>query len=66
MKNWLALSVGTLPSFVTGAAWAQGGRTMNDSMGSGGWMGGYGGYWMPVLLVVVIGLVVWIVMQKRK
>jgi len=29
-------------------------------------MGGYGGYWVPVLLVVVVGLVAWIVMQKRK
>lgn len=66
MKNWLALTVGAAPSFVTGAALAQSGSTMNDSMGGGGWMGGYGGYWMPVLLVVVVGLVVWIVMQKRR
>jgi hypothetical protein len=35
-------------------------------MGGGGWMGGYGGYWGPILLVVVIGVVVWAVLQKRK
>ena len=64
MKKWFALTVG--PSFVTGAALAQSGPMMNDSMGGGGWMGGYGGYWLPVLLVVVVGLVVWIVMQRRK
>lgn len=35
-------------------------------MWSGGWMGGYGGFWVPVLLLAVVALVVWIVMQKRK
>ena len=37
--------------------------------GSGaGWMGGgYGGIWLPVLLVIVVaGLVAWIVAQKKK
>jgi hypothetical protein len=29
-------------------------------------MGGYGSYWVPVLLVIVVGIVAWIVMQKRK
>jgi hypothetical protein len=29
-------------------------------------MGGYGGYWGPVLLVVVVGLVAWVVMRGRK
>ena len=39
---------------------------MNSGMGDVGWMGGYGGYWVPVLLLVIVGLVVWLVMQKRK
>ena len=26
---------------------------MNGGMWGGGWMGGYGGYWVPVLLIVV-------------
>jgi len=66
MKNLFAVAVGTVPSFVTGAALAQSGPMMNGGMGGGGWMGGYGGYWLPVLLVVVVGLVVWVVMQRRK
>jgi len=66
MKNLFAVAVGTVPSFVTGAALAQSGPMMNGGMGGGGWMGGYGGYWLPILLVVVVGLVVWVVMQRRK
>ena len=70
MKNLFALSVGTVPLFMTGAALAQSGSMMNGSMGGvgwmGGWMGGYGGYWLPILLVVVVGLVAWVIMQKRK
>ena len=33
-----------------------------------GWMGGgYGGIWLPVLLVVAVaGLVAWVVAQKKK
>ena len=52
---------------------AQNGNMMNGGTASGGWMngygtmGGYGGIWVPTLLVIaVVGLVVWIVMQKRK
>ena len=66
MKNSFSIAIGTLPSFVTGAALAQNGPMLNGGMGGGGWMGGYGGYWLPVLLVVVVGLVVWVVMQRRK
>jgi len=40
---------------------------MNSGMGDFGWMGGYGGIWVPVLLViVVVGLVAWFVKQKGK
>lgn len=60
MKKLLAVAVGTASLFATGAALAQNGPMMN------GGMGGYGGYWLPVLLVVVVGLVVWVVMQRRK
>jgi hypothetical protein len=35
-------------------------------MWGGGWMGGYGAFWVPILLVAVVGLVIWIVMQRRK
>ena len=66
MKNLLAMAVGTAPVFVSGVASAQNGNMMNGGMWGGGWMGGYGGIWAPILLVVVVGLVAWVVMQKRK
>jgi hypothetical protein len=67
MKN-LSVVVATLALLVTGAAFAQTGPMMNGGMGMGmgSWMGGYGGYWMPILLVVVVGLVVWVVIRGRK
>lgn len=49
------------PLMSPAVAFAQNGNMMN-----GAWMGGYGGVWMPILLVLVVGLVAWIVMQKRK
>lgn len=66
MKNLSGTTVGTVSLLVSGIASAQNGPMMNGGMGSVGWMGGYGGYWMPVLLVVVVGLVAWIVIQRRK
>ena len=66
MKSFLATVAGTVPIWFSGAASAQSGPMMNGGMGGYGWMGGHGGYWVPVLLVVVVGLVAWIVMQKRK
>ncbi len=67
MKNSIALAAGAVPLLATVAVWAQTGNMMNGGMMSGsGWMGGYGGLWVPILLVVVVGLVAWIVMQKRK
>jgi hypothetical protein len=38
-------------------------------MNGGGWYGGMGndgGPWIPILVVAVVGLVVWLVLQKRK
>jgi hypothetical protein len=66
MKRLPATVFGTLPIWITGAASAQSSSMMNGGMGNQGWMGGYGGYWVPVLLIVVVGIVAWIVMQKRK
>jgi len=70
MKNLLAVAGGTVPLFVTFAALAQNGTMMNGNRDGGGWMGGWmggqGGYWLPLLLVIVVGLVAWIVMQRRK
>lgn len=37
-----------------------------NGMWGGGWMVGYGGYWGPILLAVVVGVVVWVIMKNRK
>ena len=66
MKNLPATTAGSAPLWGSVAASAQTGPMMNSGMWGDGWMGGYGGYWVPVLLLVIVGLVAWIVTQKRK
>ena len=72
MNTLHAIGVGIVPLIAAGRAVAQTGHMMNGGMGDGamggyGWMGGYGGFWVPILLVlVVVGLVVWVVKQKGK
>ena len=66
MKNLFAPGVSVAAALATGVASAQGGSMMNGGHWGGGWMGSYGGAWVPILLVFVVGLVAWIVMQKRK
>ncbi len=67
MKILLSMSVGAVSLLATGAAVAQSGHMMNGGMGDYGWMGGYGGIWLPILVVLVVaGLVVWVVKQKGK
>ena len=67
MKTWLAMVVGTLPLFATGVALAQSGHMMDGNSWGVGWMGGYGGIWLPIFLVVVaVGLVAWVVQRKGK
>lgn len=66
MKNLLAIAVGTVPLLTTGVSFAQSGNMMNGGTWGYGWMGGYGGIWMPTLMIiVVVALVVWIVKQKK-
>jgi uncharacterized membrane protein len=73
MKTLLAMAVGTATLLEDGVALAQNGNMMNGGTGGNGWMngygamGGYGGPWVPALLVIlVVGLIAWVVMQKRK
>lgn len=67
MKNLLAMAVGTVLLLATGVSFAQSGNMMNGGTWGSGWMGGYGGIWMPILIVVVlVALVVWVVKQKKK
>ena len=66
MKNLLIIAFGTVPLLTTGVSFAQSGNMMNDGAWGNSWMGGYGGIWMPILMiVVVVALVVWIVKQKK-
>jgi uncharacterized membrane protein len=68
MKTFVDLAVGTVALLGTGAVLAKNGNMMDGGSCCMGWMGGgYGGFWLPVLLViVVVGAVVWGVKQKGK
>ena len=65
MKTLLARAIVTLPLLTSGVALAQGGSMMNGSGWGMGWMGGYGGIWGPLLLIVVVVGVVALVMQRK-
>ena len=66
MRNLLAIAVGTVLLLANGVSFAQSGNMMNGGTWGSGWMGGYGGIWMPILMIiVVVALVVWIVKQKK-
>lgn len=65
MRTLLALVVGSVPLLANGVALAQGGNMMNGSGWGMGWMGGYGGLWVPILLVVVVAGVVTLIMQQK-
>ena len=65
MKTSLAMAVVTIPLLATDFASAQSGNMMNGGAWGSGWMGGYGGMWTPILLViVVVGLVAWVIKRK--
>ena len=58
MKTLLSMAVGAVPVLTAGTSWAQSGNMMN---------GGYCGFWMPILMVViVVALVVWIIRGNGK
>ena len=66
MNTFRTLCFGALLLLTTSAALAQNGNMMGGAW-NGGWMVGYGGMWMPILLAIaVIALVVWIVRRGGK
>ena len=65
MKSLLARAIGTLTLLSAGVALAQGGSMMDGSRWGMTWMGGYGGIWGPILLVVVVVGAVALVMQRK-
>lgn len=73
MKILSAMAVGTMALFASGVSFAQNGSMMNGGASGDGWMngfgamGGYGGVWLPALLIIaVVGIVAFVVAQKRK
>lgn len=70
MKALTEAAVATLLTLSASGALAQGGNMMNGTASGCGWMGGggggYGGWLVPALLIVLIGVIVWAVVQRRK
>lgn len=67
MKHLPAIAAATAALMAAGHSWAQNGNMMNGGTWGSGWMGGYGGIWTPILLVVVLaGVIAWIVIRKDK
>jgi uncharacterized membrane protein len=67
MKLFLAILFGVGLLLVSGAGLAQNSNMMNGGMWNAGWMGGYGGTWVPILLViVVVAVVAWMLGRKGK
>jgi uncharacterized membrane protein len=67
MKTMHSMAAGAALVFTSGVDLAQAGSMMGGGNSGFGWMGGYGGVWMPVLLiVVVVALVVLVVQRKDK
>jgi len=67
MKMFLAMLFGMGLLSVSSVALAQNGNMMNNGMWNAGWMGGYGGMWVPILLViVVVAVVAWMLGRKGK
>ena len=65
MKTLLSMTLGATPLFSSGAVLAQTGTMMGGGNSGFGWMGGYGGFWMPVLLIVVVVALVVLIMQRK-
>lgn len=67
MKPLPVMSVAAVSLLTTGVSWAQNGNMMNGGAWGSGWMDGYGGFWMPILLVIVVaGLVEWVVKRSGR
>jgi hypothetical protein len=66
MKHLMTWTAGALPLLSSSPSFAQGGTMMNGDWWGGSWMGGYGGFWMAIAMIAVVGLVVWAVGQNKK
>lgn len=67
MQTFFAIALATAALLSTGVSFAQSTNMMNGGTWGVGWMGGYGGIGMPLLLVIVVaGLVAWILKRDGK
>ncbi len=64
MKTLPAFGFGALTLLTTDIALAQTGNMMNGGTWDSGWMGGYGGGWMPILLIVVVVALVVLIFKR--
>ena len=64
MKTLLAIAVGMVSLLATGVSFAQSGNMMNGGTWGAGWMGGYGGIGMPILLLIVVVVLVALVVKR--
>lgn len=64
MKTLFSMLLGIVSLLTAGVALAQSGNMMNGGVWGAGWMGGYGGVWMPILLVVVVVILVALLMKR--
>lgn len=65
MKTLLSMTVGAASVLCSSVVLAQTGTMMGGGNSGFGWMGGYGGFWMPVLLIVVVVALVVLVIQRK-
>jgi len=67
MMTFFAAAIGTEPVSATGVSMVRNVSMMNGGVWSDSWMGGYGGVWMPLLLVIVLaGVAAWVVNRGGK
>ena len=65
MKKLLATGIGSASLFAVTTAMAQNSHMMTDGLWGTGWMGGYGGTWVPILLVAVVAAAVAVILQRK-
>lgn len=65
MNTLHSMTIGAASLLSSGVVLAQTGTMMGGGNSGFGWMGGYGGFWMPVLLIVVVVALVVLVIQRK-
>lgn len=67
MMTFFAAAIGTESVSAVGVSMVRNVSMMHGGVWSNGWMGGYAGAWIPILLVFVLaGVAAWIVNRGGK